>query len=88
MSSRKGASLHQPGPAVDAQGVGATGDHEDQADVWVRQHVDPAVGPLVAGSFRHGDRGVVEDVHEAGRVALRRDVAGAVGAGRRHQQER
>ena len=78
ISSKNGASRTQPGAAVDAQRVAAARDQEDQAHVRVGEDVAEAVGAPVAGPLGDRDRAVVEDVDEAGRVALGRDVAVAV----------
>ena len=52
------------------------------------QHVEVAVHPLVARPLRDRDRGVVDDVDEAGRVALRRHVDTALCVGRRDETQR
>jgi len=78
----------QSGPAVDAEGVAASGDEEDQSGVGVLQDVEVAVDPLVALALRDRERPLVEDLHEPGRVALRRGVAPTGCVGRRHDAER
>jgi hypothetical protein len=64
------------------------GDQEHRADSRPLQHVEQAVDAFVARSFRDRDRGVVDDVHEARRVPLGRDVQAAVGVGGRDEAER
>jgi hypothetical protein len=60
-----------PGRSVDAQRVPAAGNEEQRADIRPLQHVEVAVHSLVARPLRNRDRGVVDDVDEARRVALR-----------------
>ena len=64
------------------------GIEEQQPDVRVREHVAERVGELVARPLRDEQRALVEDVDEAGRIAARAHVAGAVGGGGREQHER
>ena len=80
--------LDDPRAAVDAQGVLAAGDQEDQPDVRVLEDVAHTVELLVAEPVGDGEAMLVEHQHEPGRVALRRDVAATRGAGRCEQQER
>lgn len=61
----------QLGRTIDAQGLRGARDHEEHADVRVLDDVGEAVRELVARSVGDHDRGVVLDVHEAGRVTLR-----------------
>lgn len=75
-------------PSVDAQGVAAAGDEEDQADVRVLQDVGEPVGTLVARSLGDRERRVVDDECEPSGVALRRHVAAAARIRRCHQAER
>ena len=65
------------GAAVDAQGVLAAGDQEDQPEVRVLHDVGEAIDAVVADPVRDREVGVVQDHHEAGRVALGGDVAAA-----------
>lgn len=78
----------EPRPPVDPQRVAAAGDERQQADVWVGEDVVEAVGSAVTGPVGDRDRAIVEDAHEPGRVALRRDVEVAHGVGSRQHAER
>ena len=51
------------------------------------QHVEIAVHPLVARPLRDRDRGVVDDVHEAGRIALRGHIHAALFVGGRDEPQ-
>src|SRR6266542_1836931 len=79
---------HQPSPPVDPQRLLPAGNQEEQPHVRVPQDVLKAVGTPVPGPLRDGQRGVVQHEDESGWVALRRDVAGAVGAGGGDEAER
>jgi hypothetical protein len=87
MSSKKGPSVTIRA-AVDPHGLLSPRDQQDQADVGVREDVVEAVHAPVARSLGDGQRGLVQDVHEARRVTLGRDVARSVAAGRRDEDER
>ena len=64
---------------VDAERVADAGNEEQQPDVRVREDVAQRVREPVAGALRDEQRALVEDADEAGRVATRAHVAGAVG---------
>ena len=61
---------HDSCPSSDPQSVLRSGDEEYQSDEGVLEHVLEGVSPMVAETFWDGERGVVEDSHESGRVTL------------------
>src|SRR5882724_5523281 len=72
---------------VDAQGLAARGDEEEQADVGIGEDVAHAVQALVARPVGDHEVRVVEHAHETRGVALGRHVAAPVGARRGQQHE-
>jgi hypothetical protein len=84
----EGRVAYQSGRAVDPECVAAAGHQKNQADVRVVHDVVETVRAAVARAFRDRDRRVVDDQREPGRVAFRRDVAGAVRTGGGDQAER
>ena len=79
---------HDRGPAVDAQGVAAARDDEDESDVRIAEDVVEPVGPPVAEPLGDRDGRVVEHHGEAARIALRRHVQRTVLVGCRDECER
>ena len=78
----------QARPAIEAQGLLESRDHEDRGDFRVFQNVAERIEPVVAGPVGNQDRPVVGDMDEARPVAARRDIAGpAVGPGRPDHQK-
>ena len=77
-----------PRLAVDAQRLFAARHEEDQADVRVRQQIEHAVQPFVARAFGDDESPIVEDLDEAGGIALGRHVASSVAPRGGEQEER
>ncbi len=76
------------GAAVDAQRLADAGNEEQQRDARVAQDIAEAVDAVVAGPVGQRQRALVENAHEAGRVALGRTVEPFGAAGRDRDEGR
>ncbi len=81
-------SLRDRRAAVDAQRLGHARDQEEQADLAGLRDVAERVEAVVAARVGNHEPRVVEHRDEPGRAAARRDVAAALGVGRRDEDER